>query len=106
MRAGPMRDRVLVQTWTETQNSVGEPITSWSAYATRWCQVTPLNGTEKWAGSEKLAEVSHHFRLRYDSITKAITPKMRLSWDSRTFDISSVTNMRNREIIILATEKA
>lgn len=107
MRAGPLRERVTIQQATVTQDVTGDPVETWANYITRWAQVDPINGTEKWATTERLAEVSHRFRMRYDSKTKAITPEMRVSWQSRVFDIKSVTNTgtRDTEIIVLAVEK-
>ena len=107
LRSGPLREKVIVQVTTPSQDSYGEPIDSWGTYVTRWAEVTPINGTEKWAGNENLAQVTHRFRIRYDSSTKSITPKHRISYDSRIFDILSATNTgtRDREIIIMAEEK-
>ena len=107
MRAGTLRETIVVQNFTELQDSYGEPIKTWGTYVTRRAAVEPMNGTEKWAGNERLSEATHRIRIRYDTTAKDITTEMRVSYDSRIFDITSVSNVttRDREIHIMAVEK-
>ena len=107
MRAGTLRETIVIQTPTETPDDHGEPIPSWATHVTRRAAVEDQSASERWAGSERLAEATHRFRMRYDTTAITTTPKMRVSYDSRLFDILSVTNIgtRDREIHIMATEK-
>ena len=106
MRTGSLNKRITVQSYTPTGNAIGEPIKSWSTYATRWAAIEPLLGREYWAAQQVVAENSVRFRLRYDATTAAITPKMRVSYDGRLFDIQSVVNVReqNIEIVLMTVE--
>lgn len=106
MRSGSLNRRITVQSYTTTVNAYGEPIKSWSTYAQRWAAVEPLLGREYWAAQQVVAENSVRFRMRHDATTSAITPKMRVSYDSRTFDINSVINVKeqSKEIVLMTTE--
>lgn len=107
IRAGRLNKRITVQQATETRNSVGDPIPSWTTYAIRWASVEPLNGREYFAAKQTQSETSIRMRLRYDSVTKSVTTKMRVSWDSRFFDIESVIRPRERgdEVILMCIER-
>ena len=43
---GKLRDRVTVQQATETRNSLGEVVQSWSTYATVWASVEGISSRE------------------------------------------------------------
>ena len=90
MRAGLLRNRVTIQTRSETTDDFGEIDFSWSNSATVWASVEPLSGREQ-AG----ATVTHKITMRYKS---GVNPKDRISFDSRTFEIESVRNYRERDI--------
>lgn len=106
MRAGPMRHRVTIQESTDTQDAYGEPIESWAAYAVRWAQVEPLRGAERFEAQRLNPDLAYRVRLRHDSTIDAVTPKMRISWDSRTLRIHEVINIgaRDREVQLICSE--
>ena len=107
MRAGTLRETIVVQTPTETADATGEPVATWATHITRRAAVEDKSASERWAGTERLSEATHRFRIRYDTTAITTTTKMRISYDSRLFDILSVTNIgtRDREIHMMATEK-
>lgn len=103
MRAGPLRHQIVIEQTTETRDTSGGVIDTWSTFATVWASVSPLIGREYMAAKQVSADVTHKIRMRYLS---GVTPKMRVSWDSRTFDIGSILNVDERDIemVIMATE--
>ena len=104
MRAGRMRQRITIQQTTESRTSSGAVTDSWGTYATVWADVIPVSGKEKFAAQEHHSEVTHRFRIRYNS---GVTTKMRISYDSRIFNIRSVINLdeRNRTTEMIAVEE-
>ena len=106
MKGGKLRHKITIETPAETQNSIGEPIPAWSTHTTRSASVEPLQGRELYRAKQVDSEVSIRFRLRHDSLTGAITTKMRVSWDSRLFDIESIINVneRNKEVHLMCVE--
>ena len=106
MQAGYLRHRITIQTTTQTQNATyGTTEDSWATHVTAWASIEPLRvGSREWFDAQKFtAEVSHLVKLRYRS---GVTPKMRISWDSRLFDIKIVLNVeeRDRELQLLVKE--
>ena len=46
MRGRHLRHKILIEQVTETRDSAGRVIETWSTYATRRAEVEPLNGRE------------------------------------------------------------
>lgn len=93
-RAGRLRRRVTIQQPTETRDSTyGEPVPTWSTYRVRWAEVLPVPGSERFVGDREEARQVVRFQLRY---LAGVTPKMRISWDGRTFGITSIQNVEER----------
>ena len=82
-----MRERVTVQSVTETKSSTGFPAESWVTYATRWAGVEYKSGSEAESAGAKTAETTAVFRLRYD---KAINQKHRIFYASMAWDIREI----------------
>ena len=89
-----MDQLAVVQTPTESANAIGEPILTWSAFATRWIAILPLSGNEQITALANEGNVTHRIRMRY---TAGIKPKMRLVSEGRTFEIMSVMERGRRE---------
>jgi len=87
--AGPLREYVDVQTNTPTRDAFGDESDAWATAATLNASVRPVRGGESWAAQAVQAGVDYVFKFRYSSL---ITPKARLSWNSRIFEIMFVKN--------------
>lgn len=103
INAGKYRSRVVIEQPTRSLNDIGEPIASdWTEYITRFGAIEPSAGREFVAAMQVVPELRGIIRLRSDSLTRAITPAMRLTYGDRTFDIEAVydeTESR-REVVI------
>ncbi len=104
MRAGKLRHQITIQQNTPARNGKGEEIDSWSTFATRYAAVIPLTGRELFNAQQRHAEAELRMELRYFS---GVTTKMRVSWDSRLFDILHIANLdeRDRELHLLVKER-
>ena len=104
MRAGLLRHRIVIQQPTETRDSVYGGIEStWATFRTWHAAVLPSVGNEQFTEGRERALRQVAFRMRW---TSGITPKMRISWDDRIFDITSIQNIeeRNSELMIQTEE--
>ncbi len=103
MRAGKLRHWITIQTRTDTMDSYGEPIPAWTIFDQVWASIEPITGREYFASKETRSQSTHRIRIRYRS---GITTKMRISWDSRLFDIESILNTeeRDRELVLMCVE--
>lgn len=105
MRAGQLRHRVTIQQSSQSQDEFGGTSDSWVDFKTRWASVQPIRaGSREFFDAERYdVEATHVIRMRH---TTGITPKMRASYDNRTFDIQYVQNVgeRDRETVLVTEE--
>ena len=103
MKIGQLRHRVTIQEKTVTADAYGAESITWSDYLTVWAAVAPLSGREFLEGRNLENEVSHRIRIRY---REGLDPTMRVSWDSRVFDIEAVLERfsERREIWLMCKE--
>lgn len=103
MRAGALREQIVIQQYTATRDEFGAEVQTWATFATLRASVEPMTGRQLMAAQGIQADVTHRFTTRW--ITGVI-PKMRISFDSRMFDILAAINEgeRNRMLILMARE--
>ena len=94
IRSGDLDTLATIETPTESANGIGEPVLSWSTFATRWIAITPLSGSEQLQAMATEGSITHRVRMRY---TDGLKPKMRLQADGRKFEIMSVMERGRRE---------
>ena len=84
--------RITVEVNTETQDSQGTPIATWSAYATRWAKKMNLVGGtgEDYDSNTRVAYQGTDWLILMDQLTKGITPKMRVLYAGEYYDIDSI----------------
>ena len=93
IRSGQMRERVDIQTLTDTQDAQGGRSETWTVFRTVWAAIRPLRGREFLAAQQEQARVTHEIKLRWFS---GITPKMRIMQGTREFRIDAVINVDER----------
>lgn len=95
MRAGDLRHSIVLQKPTEASDGIGGMTTTWSTFKTVRAAIWPLKGAEYISAMQVTSEISHKIRIRYIS---GLTPKHRIKWGSRYFDIEEIINPDERDI--------
>jgi SPP1 family predicted phage head-tail adaptor len=103
VKIGKLRHRITIEQVDETQDAGGEMLGNWSVYAIVQASIQPISGREYFAAQSTQADVTHRINLRH---LTGVTPKMRVKYGSRIFDILSVINVdeRNRELQLMCRE--
>lgn len=91
--AGKLRERVTVQIASGTTNALGETVLSWSNSTAVWASVEGVSAREAIELGKQEISITHRVRMRY---LPGLTQNMRFSWRSRTLDIVSLLEHRNR----------
>lgn len=106
IRAGLHRHKVTIEEPTQTTDSVGEPIITWLTYASRSAKISYSGSREVYRFQQYISETDSVFTFRYDGKTKNITTKMRLSYNSRVYNIKGIVNYNemNKEVIVACVE--
>lgn len=103
MQAGKLDRRITIQQEsTFTRDSFGAKLSSWSDLATVWAEKRDLTARELFQAGQVYADVTTMFRIRYIS---GIDPKMRVSFESRYYNIRSVIDPtdQHRELQLLCS---
>lgn len=95
-----MRWRVQLQSSTAPQDTYGQPNPTWSTVGTYWAHIETLSGRELVNALQKKAETTHRVTIRYLGDSTTVSPKMRIVYKTRTFNILWINNVgeRNREL--------
>ena len=105
MQAGDLRHRITVQRYTENEDENGIRTGEWQDFKTVWCSANGLFGNEYWEAKQYDAENTVEFQIRHNACPD-LSPKDRLLFKGRLFNISSVDNVqyRNERLKIKAVE--
>lgn len=107
MPAGKKRHRVTFQQNTPAANAAGQPRPAWSHFVTVYAQIeTPAGEESLTENTQRRATNRRQITINSTAKTRQITPKMRATWNGRTFEIESATDPagNRKEIVIEATE--
>ena len=89
-----MDRRVVIESFTTAANAYGEPIKTWSVFATVWAQVSPMRGEERFSAQQIDARATTRFRIRYRS---DLDQTMRLSYGGDAYDITAILEIGRQE---------
>ena len=99
MHAGQLDKQITIQVRTPDQDAAGQPIETWSTFATVYANIKPLVGKDYLAAKQVVDEVSHDVTIRY---RRGIKQKMRVSYLDRYFEIvSAIDAEEKREWLFL-----
>jgi len=104
MKSGQLRQRVVIQYDSgDSLGSRGQKVVNWQTFATVWARVEPLSGLEQPQGHQMDLSINHRVTIRY---LAGVTPRMRVLFGARKFNIVSVLNSdeRNVSMSLLCTE--
>lgn len=101
MRAGKQRHKVTIQTNTSTGGTMGDVTEKWADTQKVWAAIHPMRGSEQFIQGQLVSEIPSKIRIRYLDYT-TLTPKNRIKYGSRIFNIRSVINVEERNIFFEA----
>lgn len=93
MQAGQLNRRVELQQAVETKNPTGQPISTWTTIVTRWAQIIPLRGQEKFDAAQMEVQTNVKIRIRY---YPAIDATWRIKKGDTIYNIKSIINIGDR----------
>lgn len=100
LQPGRFDQRITVQQESRADDGYGGSVLTWTTYATRWATVRALKGQERQMAQQTEAGVDVEFQVRRDSIMAAVTAAMRISWNSKTFNIRAVLDDGPRSTLL------
>lgn len=101
MQAGRLDRRIQLQSYTTTQDGYGQPVETWSTYATVWATVRDQSGREFLESAQIDGQTATMFTIRYRS---DVAYQHRILYGSDYYDIRSIQypEDRKRYVTIMA----
>lgn len=102
MRAGQLRHRIMIQKKKTSRNSYGEVSVTWMDNMNCWASIEPIRGKEYFSAQQVQAGVTHRITMRHYTLADGtkINPNCRIKYDDRYFNIQSVINPSERNIML------
>lgn len=97
MEAGKLDRRITLERYTTTYNEFNEPVEAWTTLGRVWASKRDVSDRERVAAAEVSAEISTRFQIRYSSTVADLSPKDRLTYEGRIYNISAVKEIGRRE---------
>ena len=95
--------RIRVDSYTESQDTFGEPVKTYALLDTMYARVEPLTGRELFEAQQLSAELPAKFHVRYRS---DINETMQIVFDGDVYGIESIAEVGRRDgLEILARRK-
>ena len=102
INAGALRHSITIQVRSSTQDAAGQTADTWTTFATRRAALEQTPGREVFASAQRGGRVPTVFRLRY---LAGVLTSMRVSYDSRIFNIlSAVPDSVKSELVLTCEE--
>ncbi|MFT6772466.1 MAG: SPP1 family predicted phage head-tail adaptor [Paracoccaceae bacterium] len=97
MEAGRLDRRVTLRRATAAPDAFNEPVQTWADLATVWAEARPISDRERIAAAQIAATVTHRFTIRWADGLADLSPRDRLIFEAREFDISAVKEIGRRD---------
>lgn len=101
MKAGSLRNRVVLQTQSTTQDEVGQPLTTWADSFSVWASINHISGVSAIKSGADTSIVKASIRIRH--IT-GIHAGMRVKHGDTVYSIEAVLPDENRVHVGLVVE--
>ena len=73
-----------------TQDTYGAAVEDWKLQGSRWGNIMPGRGAERFAQDSERASQAVTITIRYDELTVTLGPKDRLRYQTSEYDVQSV----------------
>lgn len=105
--AGKLDRRVTILRGSKSKDALNADILVWTAFASVFAMVMPVNDAERLRAGETLGLKSSRITVRYSKTMATVDHRDRLQFDGRLYDINGVKEVGRREFIeITATARA
>ena len=97
MRAGKLRNKIIIESKVDTVNSVGDAIPAWSTFATVWAEIVTQSGREFQNAQQIHSTLNLMLKIRY---IDGVLPQMRINNGGRYYNILSSVDPDGRRVML------
>jgi len=99
---GDLDRRIIIQNYTSSVDAHGQPIQTWTNFATVWAGVNFKGGSEGFMAEKLTATADLTFTIRY--IT-GIDEKSRIVYNSVNYDIQTIAEVDRKRYLEISAKK-
>lgn len=103
IRAGKLNRRITIQNVGTTQDAIGEPVVSYTTFATVWASIEDLSGREFIAAGGTQNEAQTKIAIRY---LAGVIPAMRVLHGATAYNIESVLGQDKKSLLLMCKRLA
>lgn len=104
--AAELRHLIAIDAPLDEQDSSGDPVRSWELFAQVHAKIEHLRANEIIALQTVVGAMDTRFVVRYDAVTRQITPLHRIRYDGIVFNITGPENIEHRGILLKITARS
>lgn len=94
---GEFRHIITFQVPDDNKNDYGEDNGQWKDILTTRAAIYPVSGKEFYAAETVNSEITHKINMRY---MRGLKPSMRIKFGDRYFNIISIINFQEKNVLI------
>lgn len=102
VQAGDLDRRIVIRRETTTPSAYNEPVATWSDLVTLWAKRQDASTGEATRAQEIGAQVTTWFWIRYSDLARSITPKDRVAFEGREYNITGVRAIERNQWLEIA----
>ncbi len=100
VEAGKLRNRVTLQRSSASPDVLGQRNSTWVPFYSCWASLDQISSKLIFQTGNLSSSVSHKMRIRYPGSSYTISPGNRVVFGSHTYQIVSVDNVQERNIVL------
>lgn len=103
MNPGQLKHRIIIEQFSEIENTLLEKTKQWIPFKKVWAQIKCVGNAREQIKSKEQLKLNYEIIIRY---TAGVTTAMRVRYKDKTFNINHVVNYNelNRELHLFCTE--
>jgi len=101
MQPGKLNRKITLQKPEKDVAASGEAIVTFVSVGEVWADVKPLSGKELYSSSQRLAQATDEFTIRF---RKDLTPEFRIQYQGQDFNILTVIEIGMRDGLKIVAE--
>jgi SPP1 family predicted phage head-tail adaptor len=109
LKAGQLNRRIQIQSQSTSQDSFGQPVTTWTTVLCTWARIDIQQSALIYSTAEFMSKVTYRITIRWQP-TVVIAANQRVVYKdaitTHTYEIQAVLNTKaaNKEIVLMAYE--
>ncbi len=96
-----LRDQITIEKFTYVSDSTGTVDQTWATHTLAWADINQVTGSENFTSDMDVYDDVKSFQIPYVD-GSAVTPRMRVKYDSEYYYITSITKQKRLWVKLIA----